>query len=83
MSTKKPTRPATKQQLVQRQLIDNPAHAHAVMTAAVGDVEGRVGQLEKLTQVSRTVTGSKGGNAALASLIAALASAGLIKDKTT
>lgn len=34
-------------------------------------------------QAGAVVTGSKGGNAALASLISALAAAGLITDKTT
>jgi hypothetical protein len=36
-----------------------------------------------ITSTKPTVTGSKGGNAALASLIAALVSLGLITDKTT
>ena len=34
-------------------------------------------------QAAAVVTGSKGGNTALASLISALAAAGLITDKTT
>lgn len=38
--------------------------------------------LKKL-QTGAVVTGSKGGNAALASLITALAAAGIIKDQTT
>ncbi len=38
--------------------------------------------LQQLGQVP-TVTGSKGGNAALASLISALVKIGLIEDKTT
>lgn len=37
----------------------------------------------KAVQAKTTVTGSKGGNAALASLIAALVRAGIITDGTT
>jgi hypothetical protein len=41
--------------------------------------------LKKLARLTArtTVTGAKGGNAALASLISALVSAGVITDKTT
>jgi hypothetical protein len=34
-------------------------------------------------QTKQTITGSRGGNAALASLLTALASTGLITDSTT
>lgn len=51
--------------------------------AGIDQIEQNVGQLQKLTASPPTVTGSKAANAALASLISALVSLGLVKDGTT
>lgn len=83
MSTQKLTRPATSSRMQQRQLIDDPQQAHQVVSAGVSALESKVGQLQKLTTNPPTVTGSKGGNAALTSLLAALVGLGIIKDGTT
>jgi hypothetical protein len=54
----------------------NPAYESGIGATTVGFYDA--------TPVTKpTVTGSKGGNAALASLIAALASQGLITDTTS
>lgn len=53
---------------------------------AVRQLEGNVRDHETTIQqvaAGTTVSGSKGGNAALANLIAALHAAGIIKDETT
>ena len=83
MPPQKTTRPATQTRMVQRQLIDDPQQAHRVVSDAVGAVETKVGKLQKLIANPPTVTGSKGGNAALASLITALVGLGVVKDGTT
>ncbi len=46
-------------------------------------VMAQVNPTIKRIQSGAVVSGSKGGNAALASLIAALAAAGIIQDKTS
>jgi len=84
MLSKKPTRPPNAQRMIQRQLIDDAPQAHQAVSAGIAALEDKVGQLQKLaTKTPPGVTGSKGGNAALASLITALASLGLVKDGTT
>lgn len=53
---------------------------------AVLDLQRRIAELERQVEIISTapaVTGSRGGNAALASLLAALVAAGLIVDSTT
>lgn len=44
---------------------------------------GTLNPILKQVQAATSVTGSRGGNAALASLLSALARAGIIKDNTT
>lgn len=44
---------------------------------------GTLNPVLKQVQAATSVTGSRGGNAALASLLSALAKAGIIKDNTT
>lgn len=83
MSTQKVTRPPTSPRMQQRQLISDPQQAHRVVSDGIAAVESKVGNLQKLTANPPTVTGSKGGNTALASLISALAGLGLVKDGTT
>ena len=84
MPATKPTKPAAQSRMVSRQMIDDPNRAAQVLSDAVSAVESKVGQLQKLmTKEPPTVKGSKGGNAALASLITALAALGLVKDATT
>jgi hypothetical protein len=56
------------------------------VNATVKQSAQEVGALQtslKAVQGARDVTGSRGGNAALASLLSALAAAGIIVDKTT
>jgi len=83
MAAQKPTRPVTQSRMLTQQLIDDPKKAHLVLSAAVTAVESKVGKLQKLITEPPTVTGSKGGNAALTSLITALVELGLVKDGTT
>jgi len=83
MSAQKSTRPATQSRMVQRQLIDDPQQAHRVVSDGLAALESKVGNLQKLIASPPTITGSKGGNTALASLIVALAQLGLVKDGTT
>lgn len=80
MSVRAKTPPVAVQRLRQSQLGDDAARAHGDVSGAIQDLEKQVGAL---TSNKPTVTGSKGGNVALASLIAALASLGLVKDGTT
>lgn len=77
---RKQTKPVAKQRLRQTQLGD-PGRAHSEVSAAVANLEKQVSELQ--TKTVPTVTGSKGGNAALASLLTALAGLGLVKDGTT
>lgn len=84
MPAVKPTKPTSSARLVHRQTLDDPSRACQVLDQGLDDLESKVGQLQKLmTKEPPTVKGSKGGNAALASLITALASLGLVKDATT
>lgn len=83
MPPAKTSRPPTQTRMVQRQLIGDPQQAHRVTSDAIGAVETKIGRLQKLITNPPTVSGSRGGNAALASLLAALAGLGLIKDATT
>lgn len=50
---------------------------------SLAQIRAVVNPMLKKLQASTAVTGAKGGNAALASLISALAAAGIIKDETT
>ena len=82
MPAAKPTRPATSAKAIARQLGDDPAQSHKVLSDAVGAVETKVGQLQKLiTQTPPTVTGATTADQ-VKSLITALASLGLVKDGT-
>lgn len=83
MGLRKQNRPVAKQRLRQTQLGDDAGRAHSAVSAAVASVEKQVSELQGLTSSPPTITGSKGGNAALASLITALAGLGLVKDGTT
>lgn len=83
MATQKTTRPATQSRMTQQQLGDDPTKAHRVVSDGIAALEAKVGKLQKLITDPPSVTGSKGSNAALASLIAALAGLGLVKDGTT
>ncbi len=83
MSVRKPERPIAKQRLRQAQLGSDAGRAHSDVTAAVANLETQVGTLAGLVRNPPTVTGSRGGNAALASLITALTGLGLVKDGTT
>lgn len=76
--------PAARNTMVKTTTVDaDPSMALQRQQAGIDQVERSVGQLQKLTAAPPTVTGSKGANAALASLITALAGLGLIKDGTT
>ena len=66
-----------------RQTLDDPSLACQVLDDGLDKLEAKVGQLQKLMTNPPTVTGAKGGNVALTSLIAALVTLGLIKDGTT
>jgi hypothetical protein len=84
MAAVKPTRPAASARTLHRQTLDDPSLSIQVLDDGLDKLETKVGQLQKLiTDKPPTVTGAKAGNAALASLIAALAGLGLIKDATT
>jgi hypothetical protein len=83
MPPQKTTRPPTQQRMVQRQLIDDPQQAHRVTSDGIAALETKVGKLQKLITTAPTITGSKGGNAALTSLISALVELGIVKDGTT
>ena len=83
MSARKPQKPAAVQRLRQTQLGADAGRAHSEVSAAVGNLEKQVGSLQDLTRNPLTITGSRGGNAALASLLTALAGLGLVKDGTT
>lgn len=84
MAAQKPTKPATSSRTLHRQTLDDPGRACQVLDTGLDAVETKLGKLQKLiTDSPPTVTGSKGGNAALASLIAVLEGLGLVKDGTT
>ena len=80
MSLRKQQKPQPRQVLRQTQLGD-ASRAHSEVSAAVANLEKQVGELQ--TKNPPTITGDKGGNAALASLVTALAGLGLVKDGTT
>ena len=79
---RKQPKPVAKQRLRQTQLGD-PGRAHSEVSAAVANLEKQVSEAQSLTKNPPTVTGDKGGNAALASLLTALAGLGVVKDGTT
>ena len=84
MPPQKTTRPAASSRMLPRQIDPtDPTQAHRAVSDAVSAIETKLGKLQKLITDPVAVTGSKGGNAALASLIAALAQLGLVEDKTT
>ena len=80
MSVRKKDPPVAVQRLRQTQLGGSADRIHGEISGAIENLEKQVGTLNSAPP---TVTGSKGGNAALASLIAALVTAGLVKDGTT
>jgi hypothetical protein len=73
---------AANQPQITKILSDDPTlnrvqdHLASVLNPVLKQLPNKIG-------TKPTVSGSKGGNAALASLISALASMGLITDKTT
>lgn len=69
--------------MVQRSLINDPQQAHRVVSDGIAALETKVGGSMQKPAQPVTVTGSKAGNAALASVIAALVGLGLVKDGTT
>lgn len=85
MSVRAKPAPKARQRSTIATLVDDSSAGvvHEQVSQGVEQLETRVGQLEKLKLAPPTVTGSRGGNAALASLLSALAGAGLIKDGTT
>jgi hypothetical protein len=63
--------------------IDSQDLSQRVFTALVDNTAPGIGFLGASAKTKQTVTGSRGGNTALASLITALANYGLITDNTT
>jgi hypothetical protein len=83
MAATKSQRPAAQARMLRVETMEDPARAADVQADGISALETKLGRLQKLITDPVSVTGSKGGNAALASLIAALASLGLVKDETT
>jgi hypothetical protein len=62
----------------------SPTYIEALApTVYIGESDGAVGLYGATPAVQQTVTGSRGGNAALASLLTALATMGLVVDSST
>jgi hypothetical protein len=67
-------------------IIDSPLainRASGVVTLGSTTIQGRVGFNNTAPFAKPTITGAKGGNIALASLLTALAGYGLVVDSTT
>lgn len=88
MPARKPRTPRTRDQIVAYDATSDEGKERMIgeLGRRGADVETRVGKAESALAgltVAAKVTGSRGGNAALESLLAALAAAGIIKDGTT
>lgn len=88
MPARKPQTPRTRDQLVSFDATSDEGKERMIgeLGRRGADVETRIGKAESaIAQITGAVkvTGSRGGNAALESLLAVLAAAGIIKDGTT